>query len=48
MQLFAVTDFKVSTVDVALGVGYGFTTGTDRFVVKVILGYPFPSAPQER
>jgi hypothetical protein len=46
-NLFAVTDFKVSTVDVELGAGYGFTTGSDRLVVKVILGYAFPSAPQE-
>jgi opacity protein-like surface antigen len=41
-QLFAVTDFKVSTVDVELGAGYGFTTGSDRFVLKAILGYAFP------
>jgi hypothetical protein len=27
-QLYAVTDFKVKTVDVELGVGYGFTTGS--------------------
>jgi hypothetical protein len=41
-QLFAVTDFKVSTVDVELGAGYGFTPGSDRFVLKAILGYAFP------
>ena len=41
-QLFAVTDFKVSKVDVELGAGYGFTTGSDRFVLKAILGYAFP------
>jgi len=41
-QLFAVTDFKVSTVDVELGAGYGLTSGSDRFVVKAILGYAFP------
>ena len=29
-QLYAVTDFKVKTVDVELGVGYGFTSGSDR------------------
>ncbi|MGD0024468.1 MAG: hypothetical protein ABSC37_07555 [Xanthobacteraceae bacterium] len=41
-QLFAVTDFKVNTVDVELGAGYGLTSGSDRFVVKAILGYAFP------
>jgi hypothetical protein len=41
-QLFAVTDFKVSAVDVELGAGYGFTRGSDRFVLKVILGCAFP------
>jgi len=41
-QLFAVTDFKVGTVDVELGAGYGLTPGSDRFVVKAILGYAFP------
>jgi hypothetical protein len=41
-QLFAVTDFKVSTIDVELGAGYGLTSGSDRFVLKAILGYAFP------
>jgi hypothetical protein len=41
-QLFAVMDFKVSAVDVELGAGYGFTPGSDRFVLKAILGYAFP------
>jgi hypothetical protein len=41
-QLFAVTDFKVKTVDVELGVGYGFTGGSDRMVLKAIIGYDFP------
>jgi hypothetical protein len=41
-QLFAVTDFKVSNVDVELGAGYGLTPGSDRFVLKAILGYAFP------
>ena len=41
-QLFAVTDFKLDKWDVELGAGYGFTTGSDRFVVKAILGYAFP------
>lgn len=41
-QLFAVTDFKVNTVDVELGVGYGFTSGSDGLVIKAIIGYAFP------
>ena len=41
-QLFAVTDFKASEFDVELGAGYGFTPGSDRFVLKAILGYAFP------
>jgi hypothetical protein len=41
-QLFAVTDFKVSKIDVELGAGYGFTPGSDRFTIKAILGYAFP------
>lgn len=40
-QQFAVTDFKVSRVDVELGAGYGLTPGSDRFVLKAILGYAF-------
>jgi hypothetical protein len=41
-QLFAVTDFKVGNVDIELGAGYGFTTGSDRLVLKAIIGYAFP------
>ena len=41
-ELFVVTDFRVSKIDVELGAGYGFTTGSDRFVLKAILGYAFP------
>jgi hypothetical protein len=41
-QLFAVTDFKAGVVDVELGVGYGFTSGSDRVVAKAIIGYAFP------
>ena len=41
-QLFAVTDFKLDKWDVELGAGYGFTMGSDRFVLKAILGYAFP------
>jgi len=40
-QLFAVTDFKISKIDVELGVGYGFTPGSDRFTIKAIIGYAF-------
>jgi hypothetical protein len=43
-QLFAVADFRISKIDVELGAGYGFTTGSDRFVLKAILGYAFPVA----
>jgi hypothetical protein len=42
-QLYAVTDFKVKEVDVELGVGYGFTPGSDRLMFKAILGYAFPA-----
>jgi hypothetical protein len=41
-QLFAVTDFKVNKIDVELGAGFGLTPGSDRFIVKAILGYAFP------
>ncbi len=41
--LFAVTDFKVWDIDVNLGVGYGMTPASDRWVVKGILGYAFPA-----
>jgi hypothetical protein len=40
--LFAVTDFKAGVLDINLGVGYGLTPGSDRFVVKSIIGYAFP------
>ena len=36
------TDFKVKEVDVQLGVGYGFTPGSDRLMFKAIIGYAFP------
>jgi hypothetical protein len=32
----------VNTVDVELGVGYGFTPGSDGLVIKAIIGYAFP------
>jgi hypothetical protein len=41
-DLYAVTDFKVNLVDVELGVGYGFTTGSDHLIFKAIIGYDFP------
>ncbi|MGO9543467.1 MAG: hypothetical protein ACLPPF_01525 [Rhodomicrobium sp.] len=41
-QLYAVTDFKVGKVDVELGVGRGFTPGSDGWVLKAIIGYDFP------
>jgi hypothetical protein len=40
--LFAVTDFKLGVFDVDLGIGYGLTPASDRFVVKGIFGYAFP------
>jgi hypothetical protein len=40
--LFAVTDFKLGVMDVNFGVGYGLTPGSDRLVIKTILGYAFP------
>jgi len=40
--LFAVTDFKFGVFDVNLGVGYGMTPQSDRWVVKTIIGYAFP------
>ena len=41
-QLYAVADFKVNALDVELGVGHGFTAGSDGLVVKAIIGYAFP------
>jgi hypothetical protein len=41
-QVFAVADFKVGPVDVDIGVGYGLTEGSDRWVAKTILSYAFP------
>ena len=45
--LFAVTDFKAGVFDVNFGVGYGLTPGSDRLVVKTIIGYAFPVAGQK-
>jgi hypothetical protein len=41
-ELYAVTDFKIQTIDVELGLGYGFTPGSDGLIAKVIIGYAFP------
>ena len=41
-QLYAVTDFKIGQVDLELGVGYGFTPGSDGLSIKAIIGYAFP------
>ena len=41
-ELYTVTDFKVQTLDVELGLGYGFTPGSDRLMIKAIIGYAFP------
>jgi hypothetical protein len=40
--LYVVNDFKVKDVDVELGVGRGFTSGSDPLIVKAIIGYAFP------
>jgi hypothetical protein len=42
--LFAVTDFKAGVFDIDFGLGYGLTPGSDRWVVKTIIGYAFPVA----
>jgi hypothetical protein len=41
-QLFGVVDFKVGEIAVDLGLGYGFTSGSDRLVAKTILTYDLP------
>jgi len=41
-ELYVVTDFKVKGVDVELGVGHGFTPGSDGLILKAIIGYAFP------
>ena len=41
--LFAVTDFKVGAFDVDLGLGFGLTSGSDRLIGKIIIGYAFPA-----
>ena len=46
-QLFGTVDFKVGVIDVDFGLGYGFTSGSDRFVAKSILTYQLPVAGKE-
>jgi hypothetical protein len=46
-QVFAVADFKVGVIDVDLGLGYGLTEGSDRWVAKTILSYAFPVSDKE-
>ena len=36
--LFAVTDFRLGQLDVNLGIGYGVTNGSDRVILKMIVG----------
>ncbi len=47
-QVFGVVDFKVGEIDVDFGLGYGITGGSDRFIVKTILGYAFPIPGQDQ
>src|ERR1700731_3900069 len=47
-QLFAVTDFKAGVVDVELGVGYGFTGGSDRLPAPGDPGFPVSGPRQGR
>jgi hypothetical protein len=41
-RLFGTVDFKVGEIAVDFGLGYGFTSGSDRFVAKSILTYEVP------
>ena len=41
-QLFATVDFKVGEIAIDFGLGYGLTSGSDRFVAKSILTYDLP------
>ena len=41
-QLFLVSDFKLGAFDVDVGVGYGLTGASDKWVTKAIFGYAFP------
>jgi hypothetical protein len=46
-QLFGVVDFKVGVIDVDFGIGYGLTSGSDRWIAKTILTYAFPVAGKQ-
>ena len=35
-------DFKIGEIAIDFGLGYGFTSGSDRFVAKSILTYDLP------
>ena len=37
-NLYGVVDFKVGRFDVNFGLGYGLTSGSDRFLTKLIIG----------
>lgn len=37
-NIFGVVDFKVGRFDVNFGLGYGLTSGSDRFIAKMIVG----------
>src|SRR6202035_2958811 len=41
-QLFATVDFKTGEIAIDFGLGYGLTSGSDRFVAKSILTYDLP------
>jgi hypothetical protein len=41
-QLFGVVDFPVGVFKVNVGLGYGFTAGSDRLVAKTFWEYDFP------
>ena len=40
-QVFAVTDFRIGTIDVNFGIGRGLTPASDRWAVKTIFGFSF-------
>ena len=48
-QLFAVVDFNIGPIEVDFGIGYGLTSGSDRWLAKTILTYavPVPGKSQE-
>lgn len=36
--MYGVVDFKVSNFDVDFGMGYGVTGGSNRWIIKLIIG----------